>query len=84
MTDILTQLFWLKLHFPFSGDVNGSLMSVSTGTFAGSTKNLENTKETGLLAMSQLLGQTFGEVKLKMKSKVTPLAAINGTIGTIK
>lgn len=34
----------------------------------------------GLLAMSWMVGQTSGEVKLKRKRLVTPLAAFNGTV----
>jgi len=78
--DLQKILSWFESHPPFTVGTDVQLVSLSTGVVGDSRVNADSVKQIGLTAMNDMIGQTFVDVKLKRKSKVVPLSAMNGTI----
>ena len=65
---------WLNDHDPFDCSQDG-LRSLSTGTTGDSETNCDRAVIEGKKSMQRMVGQTYGEVKMKRTEKVKTLAA---------
>nr|CAD7406474.1 unnamed protein product [Timema cristinae] len=72
---------WVEAHSPF--DPFDCLRSVSTGIIGNEKINCDYAEAVGAATISDNVGKMFGDVKLKRKSRVSPLSAFNLSIAVL-
>lgn len=69
-----TFLNWLKVHSPFSYGEHDALVCVASGVVAGKCVNADQAFDIGVKAASVMTGETYADVKLKRKDRVTSIS----------
>ncbi|KAG0714018.1 hypothetical protein GWK47_001709 [Chionoecetes opilio] len=72
--DYETFLNWLKVHSPFSYGDHDALVCVASGVVAGKCVNADQAFDIGVKAASVMTGETYADVKLKRKDRVTSIS----------
>ncbi|KAG0721612.1 hypothetical protein GWK47_046129 [Chionoecetes opilio] len=73
--DYETFLNWLKVHSPFSYGDHDALVCVASGVVAGKCVNADQAFDIGVKAASVMTGETYADVKLKRKDRVTSISS---------